>query len=83
MQWTTEKVDDLRRMAAARYGGARIADALGVTLAAAYQAAKTRGISILPLRVSADDGLKARWLELLPAMKEQLRADTEAIMAER
>jgi len=75
MKWVPEMVERLRELAP--LGGREMAARLGVP----YRAARCKAISLHiplgPTRRSPEEHLRARWAEMLPAMKAALRRDME------
>lgn len=82
MRWTPDKVDKLRELAPTGLGSAGIAAIVGTTPAAVRRQAFHLGrIPIKKPRrpgfLSLDEHLRARWREMLPAMRAALRDEIE------
>jgi len=74
---TAADVEWLRQKIAAGWTSARVGASLGISGTAVRKMAKRNGLSFrYPFR-TADDGLRRRWIELLPTMKEALRRNIE------
>ena len=77
MRWTAADVEWLREKINAGWTSARVGTELGITGTAVRKLAKKHGLSFRHPDKTVDDGLRERWLTLLPAMKEALRRDIE------
>ena len=82
MRWTPEKVAKLRELAPTGLGGAGIANIMGISYKAVSCKANDLRISIrYPLaeidRSWDNDGLRARWREMLSAMRAALRDEIQ------
>jgi hypothetical protein len=89
MAWTPKKVERLRRLAAAGWGGVRIADRMGVSINAVRNKACELKISVRRGEAAAKawadeaeqrrkDAVRIRWRTIIGRMREQLRKDIEA-----
>ncbi len=79
MQWTGEKIRRLRALAVEGKSQREAAEVLGVSKAALEKAAVRHRVRfpqshLSPLRDDAAD-IRARWAEILPILKENLRRD--------
>lgn len=78
MRWTADRVATLRDLGPRGIGAHAIAEQLGCSATAIGKKAQKMGVSIArasPPPNEPDDKLRARWRELLPKMKERLRAE--------
>jgi len=76
MDW---EIELLCSMAAAGLSMATVAKSLGRSRSAVGRAARRLGVGFgrVTFKRDVDDGLRERWLALLPEMKEALRRDIE------
>lgn len=85
MKWTSEKIEELGRLAPIGIGAAGIADILGTTRSAVLFVASTRKISIQRKQKKADildiRDIRERWSRKLGPMKAALRADIMQIIS--
>jgi len=77
MDW---EIELLRSMAADGLSMATVAKSLGRSRSAVSGAARRLGVGFgrVTFKRDVDDGLRERWIAMLPAMKEALRRNIEA-----
>jgi hypothetical protein len=78
--WMDWEIELLRSMAAAGLSMATVAKNLGRSRSAVGGAARRLGVGFgrVTFKRDVDDGLRERWIAMLPAMKEALRRNIEA-----
>jgi hypothetical protein len=77
MRRTAADVEWLREKIAAGWTSARVGASLGISGRAVRRLAKRHGLSFRHRHRTVEDGLRVRWIAMLPAMKEALRRNIE------